>query len=212
MVNFPVVIPGSAQANGYLVFSDKTQDAFVIDPDLTGGLLENMIESCHLRLQGILLTHGHFDHISGVKKLKQRYPQARIYIHQLDGEMLTDPERNLSRWQGAPFTTLPADRLLEDSDRLTLGDEALTVLHTPGHTPGSVCYYDGDKLLFCGDTLFCMGIGRSDLPGGDGRALLESVKDKLIVLPNETQGFPGHGPATTIGAERLGNPFLREKS
>ena len=208
MVCFPIMIPASVWANGYLVWNDKTSDAFVIDPDLTGGLLENLIQTRRLNLKGILLTHGHFDHISGVKALKEKYGQAAICIHRLDGAMLTDPGKNLSTWQGEAVTALPADRLLEDGDMLTLGDEALRVIHTPGHTPGSVCYYDGDKLLLSGDTLFCMGIGRSDLPGGDGRLLIENIEKKLMILPQKTDVFAGHGPATTIGGEQLGNPFL----
>lgn len=183
------------------------RQAYAIDPDVTGGLLEATLERQKLALCGILLTHGHFDHIASVRALKRKYPQAWLAIHRLDAEKLTDSQANLSAWQGQVITAPAADRLLEEGEELHLGGASLRVIHTPGHTPGSVCFY-APGYLFSGDTLFCMGVGRWDFPGGDGQALISGIQKKLMVLPDGTQVFPGHGPATTIGAERMGNPYL----
>ncbi len=207
MIGFPIVVPGSPWANGYLVWDEESRQAYAIDPDLTGGLLKATLEKQKLTLRGILLTHGHYDHIASVGALKGMYPEAKLAIHRLDAEKLADSQANLSAWQGQAITGPEADQLLEEGDELPLGGECLRVIHTPGHTPGSVCFYSPGR-LFSGDTLFCMGVGRWDFPGGDGQALIRGIREKLLVLPDDTQVFPGHGPATTIGAERMGNPYL----
>lgn len=207
MICFPIVVPGSPWANGYLVWDESSGQAYAVDPDLTGGLLEATLSQQHLTLQSILLTHGHFDHIASAGALKRLYPEAQIAIHRLDADKLTDSQANLSAWQGQAITAPAADRLLEEGEELHLGGECLRVIHTPGHTPGSVCFY-APGYLFSGDTLFCMGVGRWDFPGGDGQALISGIQTKLMVLPDGTQVFPGHGPATTIAAERMGNPYL----
>ena len=210
MLSFPIMVPGSPWANGYLLWDDASGEAMVIDPDLTGGLLANTLAARGLKLTGILLTHGHFDHIASVGKLRELYPEAKIYIHALDADKLTDAEKNLSTWQGRVITAPAADVLLKDGDGILLGEETLRVLHTPGHTAGSVCYSVPGR-LFSGDTLFSMSVGRWDFPDGDGAALIAGIHEKLMVLPDQTQVFPGHGPATSIGNERLGNPYLEMK-
>ena len=210
MLSFPIMVPGSPWANGYLLWDDASGEAMVIDPDLTGGLLANTLKARELKLTGILLTHGHFDHIASVGKLRELYPEAKIYIHALDADKLTDAEKNLSTWQGRVITAPAADVLLKDGDGILLGEETLRVLHTPGHTAGSVCYSVPCR-LFSGDTLFSMSVGRWDFPDGDGAALIAGIHEKLMVLPDQTQVFPGHGPATSIGNERLGNPYLEMK-
>ena len=210
MLSFPIMVPGSPWANGYLLWDDASGEAMVIDPDLTGGLLANTLKARELKLTGILLTHGHFDHIASVGKLRELYPEAKIYIHALDADKLTDAEKNLSTWQGRVITAPAADVLLKDGDGILLGEETLRVLHTPGHTAGSVCYSVPGR-LFSGDTLFSMSVGRWDFPDGDGAALIAGIHEKLMVLPDQTQVFPGHGPATSIGNERLGNPYLEMK-
>ena len=210
MLSFPIMTPGSPWANGYLLWDDETGEAMVIDPDLTGGLLINMLRSRGLSLTAILLTHGHFDHIASVGELKTLYPEAKIHIHELDADKLTEAEKNLSTWQGREITAPAAEVLLADGDSIALGAESLRVIHTPGHTAGSVCYYVEGR-LFSGDTLFSMSVGRWDFPGGDGKALIANINEKLMILPDQTQVFPGHGPATSIGAERLGNPYLEMK-
>ena len=142
--------------------------------------------------------------------MKALYPDVKVYIHALDADKLPEPEKNLSTWQGRVITEPAADVLLEDGDTIPLGEETLRVLHTPGHTAGSVCYYVPGR-LFSGDTLFSMSVGRWDFPGGDGKQLIAGINEKLMVLPDQTQVFPGHGPATSIGVERLGNPYLEMK-
>jgi len=210
MLSFPILVPGSAWANGYLLWDDASGEAMVIDPDMTGGLLANTLKARELKLTGILLTHGHFDHIASVGKLRELYPEAKIYIHALDADKLTDAEKNLSTWQGRVITAPGADVLLKDGDEIPLGEECLRVIHTPGHTAGSVCYSVPGR-LFSGDTLFSMSVGRWDFPDGDGAALIAGINEKLMILSDQTQVFPGHGPATSIGNERLGNPYLEMK-
>ena len=152
-------------------------------------------------------THGHLDHISGNAEVKARC-NVPLYIHALDRPMLTDATRNLSAFTGEPVLSPDADQTLADGDTLTIGAETLTVLHTPGHTPGSVSFYQSG-LLIAGDTLFCGGVGRTDLPGGSEADLLTSIRTKLYSLPDDTTVYSGHGPSTTIGEEKRTNPFVR---
>jgi glyoxylase-like metal-dependent hydrolase (beta-lactamase superfamily II) len=205
----PVSIPSSPWANGYLLWDDASSLAMVIDPDMTGEVLLNMIKRRELKLDTIVLTHGHFDHIASVNRLLELFPHAKLMVHRLDAPFLADPELNLSSWQGREIRVRQEVQVLEDGDILSVGEETLRVLHTPGHTPGSICLYT-PGVLFSGDTLFKLSVGRCDLPGGDMRKLLSSVREKLFTLPDETKVYPGHGPATTISDERVGNLYLGE--
>jgi glyoxylase-like metal-dependent hydrolase (beta-lactamase superfamily II) len=157
-------------------------------------------------LDKILLTHGHFDHVGAVAALKER-TGASVHIHPDDAEQMRTAGR-----QGAMFglhvpAPPPPDVLVREGDTVSLGDAAFRVLHTPGHTPGHVTYLSGD-LAFVGDLIFEGSIGRTDLPGGSLDELLRAVREKIFTLPEETILFPGHGPATTVGDEKRGNPFF----
>lgn len=191
---------GAYAANCYLVYDEKKR-AVVIDPGAEPDRLLTVIERDSLDVQAILLTHAHFDHLMASRELKEA-TGAPLYVHAADGEALTDPTYSL-----APATyTVTADHLFQDGDVLTVGDLTFTVLHTPGHTAGSVCYAC-DGVLFAGDTLFAGGIGRTDLAGGDLHAICRSLH-ALSTLPSETRVLPGHGGETTIGFEKQYNPYM----
>ena len=203
---------GSFMTNAYLLTADAGPEAILIDaPDE----IERLIDHCDAEniVPTLLVnTHGHVDHIAGNRAVKERWPDIRLAIHADDAPKLRSPIRNLSLLMGRAVKSPEADRLLAEGDRIGLGRETLEVLHTPGHTPGGItllCRPDaGPPVAFVGDTLFCMGIGRTDFPGGSHRTLLAAIRDRLLALPDETLCYPGHGPATTIGQERQGNPYL----
>ena len=201
-------ILGDIQTNCYLIWSQA--EAGVIDPGGAADEVIRMIERRGLKLKWILNTHGHADHIAGNGQLQQRYP-APILIHPADREMLTSPMANLSAFIGAPVSSPDAGATVKQGDVLELGGEKIQVIETPGHTQGGISLYI-PGLLFAGDTLFLESIGRTDLPGGNHRQLLNSIRERLFVLPTETVVFPGHGPSTSIGHEMAMNPFLQEEN
>jgi hydroxyacylglutathione hydrolase len=185
-----------------------TRSALVIDPGLQVGVVSDYIEKNDVKVDYILLTHGHVDHVFGVPTIKEQ-TGAPTYMHPLDREQL---ERNpkVVRQFGldpAVLGTPIIDNELEEGRAVGWEDLAFDVIHTPGHTRGSVTFLLGEK-LFGGDTLFRRGVGRSDLPGGDFDALIASIEGKLYQLPPETIVYPGHGPTTTIGEEMRENPFI----
>jgi len=203
---------GPFATNAYLLTADDGGDALLIDAPEG---IEQAIELCDARglTPAVLVnTHGHVDHIAGNEAVKRRWPGIRLAIHRDDAAKLTSSMRNLSLLMGMRVTSPPADALLAEGDRIPLGPLALDVLHTPGHTPGGITLLarpeSGPPVAFTGDTLFCLGVGRTDFPGASERTLLESIRQKLLTLPDETVCYPGHGPSTTIGQERAGNPFL----
>lgn len=192
--------------NCYLVGSEKP-DAVVIDPGGDGDLILDAADAEGLRITAIVNTHGHGDHIGANADLKDRFG-CPVLIHEADAGFLTDPEVNLSAWLGAePVISPAADRLLHEGDEIEVGAAAFRVIHTAGHTPGGICLYT-EGHLFAGDTLFAGSIGRTDFPGGSMDQLIRGIREKLLVLPDDTVVYPGHGPATTIGAEKTGNPYL----
>ena len=183
-------------SNCYIVHNGK--DAFVVDPSISEKKILKALNDRSLSLKGILLTHGHFDHIWRAQELREE-ALAPLYIHELDAEMLTDSDKNAYRtFTGNDFTVKNADILLRDGDIIALGDEKITVLHTPGHTKGSVCYDTGDSLL-SGDTIFAEGFGRCDLYGGDMSALKASIKMLTEMAKNENRWlYSGHGEGSTL--------------
>ncbi len=190
--------------NTYLVWDEKTKEALLIDyaaPDK-----QILSEIKNLNLKYIVCTHGHGDHIAGNDFIKKN-SAAELLIHSLDAEMLTDPALNLSMYWEGNVLSPKADRILKDKDVITLGEIKFEVIHTPGHTKGGICLLAEDK-LFCGDTLFADGIGRTDLPGGDQTSLISSIKKKLFALDDEIEIFPGHGPRSSIGKEKIENPYV----
>lgn len=198
---------GMLWTNCFLIWDDDG-NGFAVDPGGPAQEVADFINMNHIKLDMILLTHGHNDHIAGVEDLRGLAAHG-VAIHEDDADCLDHPSRNLSTMMGELVSLPKADRLLHDGDRLTVGRMTLDVMHTPGHTPGgiSVIVSDGDeKIMLSGDTLFARSIGRSDLPGGDEEVLFESLK-KFVSLPDDLRVLPGHGPETTIGAERAYNPF-----
>lgn len=208
---------GVFATNCYVVAPAAGEDAVVVDPgqDATGGVAE-LLREHRLRPVAVLLTHGHLDHIWSVAPVCGAH-DVPAYIHPADRALLSDPARGLSRDLGAMIAGLtftePADvRPLEAVTTLRLAGLEIRVDLAPGHTPGSITFFldEGEPVLFSGDLLFAGSIGRSDLPGGDAAEMMRSLARVALPLPDETAVLSGHGPATTIGRERAGNPFLRE--
>jgi hydroxyacylglutathione hydrolase len=198
---------GAMGANCYIVSCPETKKAAVIDPGADGKRLHRWILEKGYQVEYILLTHGHFDHIAAVDDLRELF-HAKVGIHAEDAEMLIDGQKNLSSWVGPSFKLKPADFLLEEGQVLTVGNESLTVIETPGHTRGGVCFLTSEGLI-SGDTLFEGSIGRTDFPGGSLEQLIGGIEKKLLVLPDDTRVYPGHGSDTTIGREKRENPFLQ---
>ena len=204
------LILGGYQTNCYVLRKDDSaKDCLIIDPGLEPDVLIEFLDEQKLNPVAVVLTHGHIDHIAGVAALRSRFPEIKVYIHNFDAEMLTEPNINLSAMSGSAFVTDAEDVSLKERDVIDIASIKLLVLHTPGHTPGGISLYSKeDGVVFVGDTLFADSIGRTDFPGGNMSQLLNSVREKLFTLPEETQVYPGHGPATTVAAEKAHNPFF----
>lgn len=191
---------GAYRENGYVVYDD-TGRALVIDPGDEPEQLISLLREYDLQVEAIVLTHAHFDHLMAVKDI-QEATGAPLYLHEIDACILNNSAYTLV---SLPYTLTP-DRLLHDQDTITVGKMIFTVLHTPGHTGGSICLLCED-VLFAGDTLFAGGVGRVDLPGADPRAQGETLK-RLVALPDSLRVLCGHGPETTLGIEKQTNPFM----
>jgi hydroxyacylglutathione hydrolase len=199
---------GPLQTNCYLLACNETGTAAVIDPAWDGRLLYEKGTAEGWAISQILLTHSHFDHVGGLAEIKE-LSNAPISIHPDAIPMLENAVVAGNLWQIAIPEPPPADHLLFDGETISVGNLQLDVLFTPGHAPGHVCFYLKDEnVLFDGDVLFRQGIGRTDLPGGNYKVLMDVIKTRLLTLPDETIVLSGHGPATTIGQERESNPFL----
>lgn len=198
---------GIYQANCYVLHDENTKVAAVIDPGGDFPELRSFIEANGLTTKYIILTHGHGDHIGALKELKD-FTGAAVCIHREDQAMLGSSSMNFSKQIGGQAVEMQADRFLEDGDVLELGNEKLKIIHTPGHSRGSICIYCKGS-LFSGDTLFACSIGRTDLYGGSYDEIIESIKSKLLILPDDTVVYPGHGPSSTILTEKKRNPFLK---
>lgn len=200
------LVVGPLASNCYIVGSEATKEGMIIDPADEAEEILQSIKELGLKISLIVLTHGHPDHVGALKEIKEA-TGAEVAIHTDDAESLQ--QQSLGFLFGLSYPAPPPpDRLLKDEDSIDIGDLHFGVLHTPGHTPGGICLL-GHGVLFSGDTLFNYGIGRYDLPGGDYNELMDSLQTKLMGLPDETVVYPGHGPETTIGTERQGNPFLQ---
>jgi hydroxyacylglutathione hydrolase len=196
---------GPMQANCYILECEKTRSAIVIDPGDEADVILDIISDRKLKLEFIINTHGHIDHISANNELKKK-TSAKLCIHRLDADLIVDPQKNLSSFIGKPISSLPPDRILEDGDIIESGTIKLKVIHTPGHSPGGICLL-ADDAIFTGDLLFAGGIGRYDFPGSSYDQIMESLK-KVIELGDDLIVYPGHGFNTTIGEEKETNPFL----
>ena len=200
---------GALRVNTYLAVDEETNKGMIVDPGGYNKALTEEINKNGIQIEYIVLTHGHSDHICGVNEHKAEFPNAKIIAYKDEAPMLEDPNLNQSPAFGMSYK-VKADLLVNDGDELPLGNLTLKFLHTPGHTPGGMCIYiKKANVLFSGDTLFCQSIGRTDFPGGSFKEISESIKKKLYVLPDNTEVFPGHMGATSIGYEKENNPFVQ---
>ena len=196
----------SFDTNTYLVWDEDSMEAMLIDVAAPSQEIINEIKSLNLKLKFLINTHGHGDHIGGNKSIKQNF-DVQLLIHEDDAETITDPHKNLSTFWGDGIISPSADIKLKGGEKFKLGNKELTIIHTPGHSEGGISILI-KNLLFSGDTLFAGAIGRDDLTGGDYNTLVKSIREKLFKLPDETIVLPGHGPITTIGREKSGNPYV----
>ena len=199
---------GICQTNCYFVYKEGTKDVIFFDPADKGDYIYETLKEKGLQVKGILLTHGHFDHIWGTNKLRE-LSGAPIYAYEEEKNLCEDAVTNVSDQVGRPYTVIP-DRYLKDGEEITIADITCRLIATPGHTAGSCRYYfEEDGILIAGDSLFMESVGRTDLATGSMSALARSVKERLFVLPDETKVYPGHGDFTTIGHEKKYNPFVQ---
>jgi len=200
---------GPFAANCYIVGSTSTKQGMIIDPGADADIIIKTIQQTGLSISIIVITHAHMDHVGALREVQQK-TNARFAIHEAEkGFVFSTPMRMLTSLGVSLVKSPPKpDRLLRDGDLIELGDLHFEVLYTPGHSSGGICLL-GHGVVFSGDTLFKFGIGRTDFPGMSHARLIKSIGEKLMVLPDETIVYPGHGPPTTIGDERRGNPFLQ---
>lgn len=204
------LVVGEMEANCYLILCGDGKEGLIIDPGDEAERILKEILHWQVRIRYIINTHGHIDHIGANATLKEKLEEnPPLLIHSRDGEMLTDPQKNLSLLMGSPFTSPPPDAFLEEGSIIECGNTLFRVLHTPGHTEGSISLIQ-DKTIFTGDTLFSGSVGRTDFPGGSWKRLMESIREKILILPEETLILPGHGDYSTVGKEKRENPFFKE--
>lgn len=196
------IVVGGMKANCYIYGDAKTKEVFIIDPGGDYQKIKALLDKHDYKVKSIINTHGHIDHISA-----NRYFDFPIWIHAKDAPFLEDASKNLSSLFGFNLKSPKAARFLSEGDVLNAGNISLEVIHTPGHTPGSICL-KSNGLLFTGDILFYNGIGRSDFPHGSESDLHQSLKDKVLTNNDDVLVYPGHGPSTTIGREKKVNTFL----
>lgn len=197
---------GIISTNCYLVIQEETNEAVLIDPGAYPGYMADHIKSKGFQLKGILLTHGHFDHILGLEEVLKQFP-VPVYAHEAESALLTDRNVNHSKSYTKGYEFKDAV-YLKDGQSLSLAGFDFQVIHTPGHTCGGVCYYlEKEQVLFSGDTLFLGSVGRTDLETGSSSDLVHSVREKLFVLPEETVVYPGHMAETSIAYEKKHNPY-----
>jgi len=197
-------VVGPLETNCYIFADEDSKEAALIDPGGSPEAIKDYIKKNGLNLKYIINTHGHGDHIGA----NSYFSDTDVLIHKSDADFLGDPGLNLSSTFGFSITAPKASRLLSDGDRIKVGKLELEAIHTPGHTPGGICLRYQDT-LFSGDTLFFEGVGRTDLPEGSWDQIRDSIKNKLMGLPDNCHVYPGHGPETTIGHERKYNTFLK---
>ena len=206
-ISIKMMVLGPVETNCYFLINNDTKELLIIDPADRAQKIMDWIDNEGLKPVAILLTHGHFDHIMAVEAVRKTY-HIPVYASVDEVEVLAKPELNESRMVGACIS-MKADELFRDGDVLELAGMKLKVISTPGHTIGSVCFYiEEEKMLISGDTLFEASVGRTDFPTGSSRQLIESIRTRLFVLPDDTNVFPGHGGTTSIAYEKQYNPFV----
>lgn len=200
---------GPIMANCFILGCEKTKEAVVIDPGDEDERILLELSKEKLTVKYIVNTHGHFDHVAANKPMKKA-TGADILIHEADAPMLTQLSAMAVSFGLSAENSPPADKMLKEGDVIEFGEYSLKVIHTPGHSPGSLSFYcEQEKKIFVGDTLFAGSIGRTDLPGGDYNSLIKNVSQKLFTLDEDIVVYPGHGPETTIGTEKKFNPFFQ---
>lgn len=198
---------GPLGTNCYIIWNEETEQAVVLDPGGDAQRIQEQVKKLGVSVEAVLLTHGHFDHMLAADSVRQAYA-VKIYIGEDDWELVQKPEENVSAMFGHPLS-LQADEKVQDGQTLTLAGISFQVLATPGHTKGGVCYYvPKEKTVFCGDTVFQGSVGRTDFPTGSTSVLTRSIREKLLILPEDTNLLPGHGEATTVKFEKNHNMFL----
>lgn len=202
------LVLGLVRTNCYIVYTEETKKAVIIDPAADSRGIMEEVSALGVTPEAVLLTHGHFDHMLAAESLKNGY-HIPVCVAEGDAELLKAPDLNCSQQFLHMSYGSSADELLTDRQKLRFLDGALTVITTPGHTAGSCCYYaEAEGILFSGDTLFQGSVGRTDLPTGGAAQLLSSIREKLLVLPDQTLVLSGHGEETTIGEEKQYNPYV----
>jgi hydroxyacylglutathione hydrolase len=205
-MKYEIVVVGALETNCYLAYCEETRVCAVIDPGAEPEKIIAAVAALELEPAVILNTHGHVDHTGANEDIKSKYG-VPLLIHRADAPLLeASDQMELSLLLGAKSSPAP-DRLIEDGEHIPIGRFSLEVIHTPGHTPGSVGFLTAGS-LFSGDTLFMDGVGRTDLPGGSRRELEKSIRERILTLPGDTIVLPGHGPWTTVKQESITNPLL----
>jgi glyoxylase-like metal-dependent hydrolase (beta-lactamase superfamily II) len=205
---FETLVVGPLGVNSFILGCAETKEGVVVDPGGDPDKIIAAITRLGLRIPCVINTHGHFDHVGGNRKVLE-HTGAELLVHEGDVQYLARAAEIAVKYGVTTENSPRPDRFLEDGMILTFGNYRMKVLHTPGHTPGGCCLYIAEEgLVITGDTLFADGIGRTDFPGGSQKALIESIRTKLLNLPDVTRVYPGHGPFSTIGHERRYNPFI----
>lgn len=207
MIKIMSRVLGMISTNCYLLVNPENSESIIVDPADSPELVEELVVKSESKPQAILLTHGHFDHVGAALALKDMYG-IKIYASKDEEMLLASPDINLSGAYGMNIS-FKADEWLRDGQEIDIAGFHIKAIHTPGHTAGSMCYYiEDEKTLMSGDTLFECSVGRTDFPTSSGAAMNASLRDKLAVLPDDVDVFPGHGEFTTIGYEKINNPFM----
>ena len=205
-VKYKVV--GPVATNCYLLINTETNEAVVIDPGENGRYIADRIKEQNYKVDTVLLTHGHFDHMSGLKSMRE-VMELNVIAGENEKVLLGDPEANCSYWLNGGGFSEKADRYVKDGEILEIAGFQIKCIETPGHTRGSMCFYiESEKLLFSGDTVFCRSVGRTDLPTGSSSDIISSIMKKIVCLPGDTRVLPGHGEETTIADEMKYNPYF----
>ena len=201
-------VTGIISTNCYILSNEDTKEAVIVDPANLSRKMVSYMEEEQIKPKAILLTHAHFDHIMGIDKIIAMFGKIPVYVEENDLDLLHKAELNESTTYTAGYSYAGGE-VIHDKDVLSLIGYEFQVIHTPGHTAGGVCYYVKDaNVLFSGDTLFCCSVGRSDFATSSTSDLIRSIKEKLFLLPDETIVYPGHMGATTIGNEKVNNPYV----